>query len=167
VTVPTPTSPVAAVPPSTPAGRWRSRRTLLLLVAFSIGWKVLVFTLGAALPRWLVSDGIADLPPSLQPYGDSARATAITLWNGPVERRGLIRMVRVMSVDSALQGDTPSGCDGRSARVRAYTYFAIPYSEVRTFCDTGTVVYRVLRRRPRAGTLSARAGADERNGASR
>jgi len=122
-----------------------------VLAAISIGWKVLVFTLGAALPRWLVSDGIDDLPPELRPYGDSARATAIALWNGPVERRGLIRMVRVMSVDGASREDTQpgAGCDGRSARVRAYTYFAIPYSEVRTFCDTGTVIYRVLRRRPR------------------
>jgi hypothetical protein len=151
VTVPTPTNPVAAVPPSASAGRWRSRRTLLVLAAISIGWKVLVFTLGAALPRWFVSDGIDDLPPELRPYGESARTTAIALWNGPVERRGLIRMVRVMSVDSSSHVDTLSGegCDGRSARVRAYTYFAIPYSEVRTFCDTGTVVYRVLRRRPR------------------
>ena len=122
-----------------------------MLAAISLGWKVLVFTLGAALPRWFVSDGIADLPLELRPYGDSARAMAIGLWNGPVERRGLIRMVRVMSVDSAAREDTQpgGGCDGRSARVRAYTYFAIPYSEVRTFCDTGTVVYRVLRRRPR------------------
>ena len=122
-----------------------------MLAAISIGWKVLVFTLGAALPRWFVSDGIDDLPPELRPYGESARTTAIALWNGPVERRGLIRTVRVMSVDSSSQEDTLSGagCDGRSARVRAYTYFAIPYSEVRTFCDTGTVVYRVLRRRPR------------------
>ena len=124
-----------------------------MLAAISIGWKVLVFTLGAALPRWFVSDGIDDLPPELRPYGDSARATAIALWNGPVERRGLIRTVRVMSVDSSSQEDTLSGagCDGRSARVRAYTYFAIPYSEVRTVCETGTVVYRVLRRRPRHG----------------
>ena len=149
--VPTPTTPVVAVSPSPPPGRWRSRRTLIVLAAISIGWKVLVFTLGAALPRWLVSDGIADLPPELRAYGDSARATAIALWNGPVERRGLIRTVRVMSVDSAPRENTPSGCDGRSARVRAYTYFAIPYSEVRTVCETGTVVYRVLRRRPRHG----------------
>lgn len=129
--------------------RWRSRRTLFVLAAISIGWKLLVFTLGAALPRWLVSDGIAELPPEWRAYGDSARTTAIALWSGPVERRGLIRLVRVMSVQNAPHPSMPSGCDGRSARVRAYTYFAIPYSEVRTFCDTGIVEYRVLRRRPR------------------
>jgi hypothetical protein len=152
VTVPTQTDPVAPAPSGAAPTRWRSRRTLLVLAGISIGWKVLVFTLGAALPRWLVSDGIADLPPEWRAYGDSARATAIALWNGPVERRGLIRLVRVMSVDSTRQVDMPSGCDGRSARVRAYTYFAIPYSEVRTLCETGIVEYRVLRRRPRHGT---------------
>jgi hypothetical protein len=31
--------------------------------------------------------------------------------------------------------------------VRAYTYFGIPYSEVRTTCDRGVVEYRVFRRR--------------------
>ena len=134
----------APVPP-----RWRSRRTLVILAAISIGWKVLVFTLGAALPRWLVSEGIDELPAESRAYGESARATAIALWNGPVERRGLIRRVRVMSVDSVRDSMLPDGCDGRSARVRAYTYFAIPYSEVRTVCDSGEVLYRVLRRRPR------------------
>lgn len=123
-----------------------------MLAAISIGWKVLVFTLGAALPRWLVSDGIDELPPQWRAYGDSARTMAIALWNGPVERRGLIRSVRVMSVENSLRTNLPVGCDGRSARVRAYTYFAIPYSEVRTLCDTGRVEYRVLRRRPRRDT---------------
>ncbi|HEX2780501.1 MAG TPA: hypothetical protein VHM30_13435 [Gemmatimonadaceae bacterium] len=127
----------------------RSRRTLIILASISIGWKLLVFTLGAALPRWLVSDGVDELPPEWQAYGDSARTTAIALWNGPVERRGLIRSVRVMSVESVDRPDMPPGCNGRSARVRAYTYFAIPYSEVRTLCDSGVVEYRVLRRRPR------------------
>ena len=122
---------------------------LIVLASISIGWKALVFTLGAALPRWLVSDGLDDLPAESRAYGESARATAIALWNGPVERRGLIRRVRVMSVDSVASDGMPDGCDGRSARVRAYTYFAIPYSEVRTLCDRGEVVYRVLRRRPR------------------
>jgi hypothetical protein len=157
-------TPPPVAEPSSPAGapaapRWRSRRTLIILATISIGWKVLVFTIGAALPRWLVSEGIDELPAESRAYGASARATAIALWNGPVERRGLIRRVRVVSVDSA--GDSagsgaaantlPDGCDGRSARVRAYTYFAIPYSEVRTVCDSGEVLYRVLRRRPRRG----------------
>lgn len=132
------------------ASRLGSRRTWLILASISVGWKVLVFTLGAALPRWFVSDGLDELPPALRAYGDSARATAVALWNGPIERRGLIRTVRVMSVDSVPRPETPPGCDGRSARVRAYTYFAIPYSEVRTICDSGVVEYRVLRRRPRA-----------------
>ena len=101
------------------------------------------------MPHWLLSDGIAELPPEWRAYGDSARTTAIALWNGPVERRGFIRTVRVMSVENAPRVNMPMGCDGRSARVRAYTYFAIPYSEVRTLCETGTVEYRVLRRRPR------------------
>ena len=121
---------------------------MLVLATISIGWKVLVFTLGAALPRWFVSDGLADLPAESRAYGESARATAIALWNGPVERRGLIRRVKVMSVDTVGSASMSDGCDGRSARVRAYTYFAIPYSEVRTLCDSGEVLYRVLRRRP-------------------
>lgn len=132
------------------ASRLGSRRTWLILASISVGWKVLVFTLGAALPRWLVSDGLDELPPAHRAYGDSARATAVALWNGPIERRGLIRTVRVMSVDMVPAGAAPAGCDGRTARVRAYTYFAIPYSEVRTICDSGVVEYRVLRRRPRA-----------------
>ena len=145
-----PTNPAPGSPPGT-GSRLRSRRTLIILASISVGWKLLVFTLGAALPRWFVSDGLDELPPQYRSYGDSARATAIALWNGPIERRGLIRTVRVMSVESLATPDLPVGCDGRSARVRAYTYFAIPYSEVRTLCDSGVVEYRVLRRRrPRA-----------------
>ena len=37
-------------------------------------------------------------------------------------------------------------CGGMSARVRAYTFFAIPYSDVRTVCDRGVMEYRVFRR---------------------
>ena len=61
----------------------------------------------------------------------------------------LVRMARVVSVDRT---DEPAAaeCDGLSARVRAYTYFAIPYSEVRTLCDSGVVEYRVFRRKKRA-----------------
>lgn len=148
--VPPPTEPARA--PGASPGRWGSRRTWFVLAAISIGWKVLVFTIGAALPRWLVSDGLAELPPEWRAYGDSSRATAVALWSGPIERRGLIRRVRVMNVERASRATTPAGCDGRSARVRAYTYFAIPYSEVRTHCATGIVEYRVLRRRPRRDT---------------
>ena len=138
----------------------RRRRTWMVLAAISIGWKVLVFTLGAALPRWLITDGIDELPAASQPYAAQARATALALWNGPLERRGLVQMVRVESVESVESADTPGGtsgvvdvadslddCNGLSARVRAYTYFAIPYSEVRTHCDRGVVEYRVFRRR--------------------
>ena len=145
---PDPAAPPPGAPPG-PGSRFRSRRTLIILASISIGWKLLVFTLGAALPRWLVSDGVDEVPSEWRSYADSARATAIGLWNGPIERRGLIRAVRVMSVENVAAADVPDGCDGRSARVRAYTYFAIPYSEVRTLCDSGVVEYRVLRRRPR------------------
>jgi hypothetical protein len=139
-----PALPTAAT--STPT--WRSRRrTLLILASISIGWKVLVFTLGAALPEWLISDGIDDLPPALQRYGEEARQTARALWNGPIERHGVVRRVRVISVAPVGEADTASGCAGLGARVRAYTYFAIPYSEVRTACDRGIVEYRVFRRR--------------------
>ena len=150
------TSPVT----SQPIDRGRSaaarrRRTWIVLACISVGWKVLVLTLGAALPRWLITDGIDELPAAHQPYAEQARATALALWNGPLERRGLVQMVRVESVDtlhapidvaSASAGGVDA-CGGLSARVRAYTYFAIPYSEVRTRCDRGVVEYRVFRRR--------------------
>jgi hypothetical protein len=136
--------PPDAAPPKI-SRRWR---TWIILASISIGWKVLVFTLGAALPRWYIKDGVAELPEALRPYALEAMTTARALWRGPIERHGIVRAVRVMSVAQAPQsagaGDT---CDGMSARVRAYTYFAIPYSEVRTLCDSGIVEYRVFRRR--------------------
>lgn len=134
--------------------RRRRLRVWLVLASISIGWKVLVFTLGAAIPRWVIDDGIAALPAASREYGAAARRTAMALWNGPLERHGVVRMVKVVSVDTiaheALATGLPAGkCAGRrmGARVRAYTYFAIPYSEVRTVCDTGEVEYRVFRRR--------------------
>jgi hypothetical protein len=142
--------PPDAIPPKI-SRRWR---TWIILASISIGWKVLVFTLGAALPRWYIKDGVAELPAAVQPYAMEAMETARGLWRGPIERHGIVRAVRVVSVAQAPTtagtgaGDT---CDGMSARVRAYTYFAIPYSEVRTLCDSGIVEYRVFRRRkPRA-----------------
>ena len=145
---------------------WRRRRLWLVLIGVSVGWKVLVFTVGAAVPRWLINDGIAQLPAPLQEYGREARITALALWNGPIERHGLVRTVRVMSVHGGTyaaatvgagsgsadgaDGAAPAAraaCDGRGAVVRAYTYFGIPYSEVRTTCDRGVVEYRVFRRR--------------------
>ena len=158
----------------TPANRWR---LWLILAGISVGWKVFVFTVGAAVPRWLITDGIAQLPLPLQEYGREAKRTALTLWDGPLERHGLVRTVRVMSVhlsdtlDAASPVRSPAAsaegsatspgatvatlparaaaarCDGHGAIVRAYTYFGIPYSEARTRCDTGVVEYRVFRRR--------------------
>lgn len=119
---------------------------LLILASISVGWKVVVFTLGAALPRWLIQDGIAELPAAFQPYGEEAKQTALGLWNGPIERHGLVRTVRVLSVERVTDADTFARCNGLGARVRAYTYFAIPYSEARTVCDRGVVEYRILRR---------------------
>jgi hypothetical protein len=129
-------------------GKRRSRwRPWLLLLAFSVAWKVVVLTLGAAVPHWVIDDGLEHIPISMQPYATQARATAVALWNNPFERSTLVRLVRVVSVDSAGIGEAARNCGGMSARVRAYTFFAIPYSEVRTVCDRGVVEYRVFRRR--------------------
>ena len=122
--------------------RWRP---WFLVLGISIGWKVLVLTLGAAMPHWVIDDGFDHIPTSMQPYASQARATALALWDTPIERTGLVRLVRVVSVDS-VRGEDIRGCGGKSARVRAYTFFAIPYSEVRTVCDSGVVEYRVFRR---------------------
>ena len=127
------------------------RRTLLILASISIGWKVIVFTLGAAIPRWMIEDGIADLPPAYRAYGAEARSTARALYDGPIERYGLVRTVRVLSVEQLPAAAGAARCGNLGARVRAYTYFAIPYSEVRTLCDRGEVEYRVFRRPHRGG----------------
>ena len=151
---------MASFPPAANAPDSAARRRLrvwIVLASISIGWKVLVFTLGAAIPRWVIDDGIGALPVASRLYAAEARHTAMALWNGPIERHGFVRMVRVMSVDTvphellAAAGVAAGRCEsGRlGARVRAYTYFAIPYSEVRTVCDTGHVEYRVFRRRAR------------------
>jgi len=122
--------------------RWRP---WLLLLGVSVAWKVVVLTLGAAVPRWLIDDGLDHIPAAMQPYANQARATALSLWDRPIERTGIVRLVRVVSVDSVVTGDA-GDCGGKTARVRAYTFFAIPYSEVRTICDRGIVEYRVFRR---------------------
>lgn len=124
--------------------RWRM---LLILGGISLGWKVLVFTIGAALPKWLIDDGIGSLASERREYAVTAKQTAVLLWNGPIERHGVVRAVRVMRVDSL----PSSPCAGYGARVRAYTYFAIPYSEVQTTCDSGVVLYRVFKRRGGSG----------------
>ena len=115
-----------------------------MLLGVSVAWKVVVLTLGAAVPRWVIDDGLEHIPPAMQPYANQARATALALWDRPIERSGIVRLVRVVSVDSVLSGDA-GDCGGKTARVRAYTFFAIPYSEVRTICDRGIVEYRVFR----------------------
>ncbi len=155
---------VVAGPP--PRSRLPQRRTLLILAAISMGWKVLVFTLGAALPNWLLTDGIAELPASHRAYGTASLVTARALFDTPIERLGgLVRQLRVMSVDSVHSVARPDGtarlADGSptaasggepcvlGAHVRAYTYFAIPYSDVRTRCDRGVIEYHVFRPRTR------------------
>ena len=105
-----------------------------------------MLTLGAAVPRWVIDDGVAHIPVAMRPYAQEARATALALWDAPMERSTVVRSVRVMSVDSAGSRSLGS-CGGKRARVRAYTFFAIPYSEVRTECDSGVVEYRVFRHR--------------------
>lgn len=142
---PTPAPPPLHDAPKSARSPLARRRTWLVLAGISLGWKLLVFTLGAALPRWILTDGIAELPPEHQQYAMEAGLLARQLWSGPLERHGLVQLVRVESVDTV----TPptDDCRGLGARVRAYTYFAIPYSEVRTRCGRGTVEYRVFRRR--------------------
>ena len=131
--------------------RRRRWRVLIILGSISIGWKVLVFTLGAALPKWLIDDGVALVREEHRAYAYSAIATATSLWNGPIERHGVVRAVRVVRVDSM----PPAVCSGLGARVRAYTYFAIPYSEVQTSCDRGVVMYRVFKRRARQAQVDS------------
>jgi hypothetical protein len=116
-------------------------------MGLSVAWKVIVLTLGAAVPRWVIDDSVDHIPVPLQAYANEARATALALWDGPIERHTLVRLVRVVSVNRELTNTKE--CGGMSARVRAYTFFAIPYSEVRTVCDRGVVEYRVFRRRNR------------------
>ena len=125
--------------------RWK---TLLLLASVSVAWKLIVLTLGAAVPKWLVRDGIDELPAELQAYGHQAKAIAMAKWSARIERHGVIRGVRVR-VERAPDGADADRCGGLGARVRAYTYFAIPYSEVRTVCDSGVVLYRIFPRRNR------------------
>src|SRR3954452_25357006 len=101
------TPPPAVAENTGPAGsKRRSRwRPWLLLLAFSVAWKVVVLTLGAALPHWVIDDGLEHIPISMQPYATQARATAVALWSNPIERSALVRLVRVVSVDSASGGE--------------------------------------------------------------
>lgn len=126
------------------ARRRRRWRTLMILGSISVGWKVLVFTIGIAVPRWIIDDGIAKLPVEKREYAAEAKTIATGLWTNPIERYGFVRAVRVLRVDSAASG---AACSGPRARVKAYTYFAIPYSEAVIECDGGRVLYRVFKGR--------------------
>jgi hypothetical protein len=129
----------------------------MILVAISIGWKVVVLTLGSAVPRWVIGDGLDRIPLASRAYAEEAKLTAMTLWDHPLERLGIVRALRVTRVDSIVAerdslsaksaSESTAGCRSRSATVVAYTYFAIPYSQARTACNTGVVEYRVFRRR--------------------
>jgi hypothetical protein len=140
-----------AAPPLPPPHRSGRRRLLLTLATISIGWKLVVLTLGAAVPRWIIDDGVEALPSELRPYALDAKRSAAGLWNGPIERYGVVRTLRVVSVQRVPARAATAGaaqrCGGLQARVRAYTYFGVPYSEARLVCDSGVVEYRVFRRR--------------------
>ena len=148
--------PVSAAPVGPP--KRRRRRLLLTLAAISIGWKVLVLTVGAVVPRWLIDDGVSALPGELQPYARDAKRSAAALWNGPIERHGVVRTLRVVSVQRLPDDAVARRCGGLGARVRAYTYFGVPYSEARLVCDSGVVEYRVFRRRGGGGRPAPTAG---------
>lgn len=130
----------------------------MILLAISIGWKVVVLTLGSAVPRWVIGDGLDQIPVASRAYAEEAKLTAMSLWDHPLERLGIVRALRVTRVDSIAPasgmsdsatrtGATTDQCRARSATVVAYTYFAIPYSQARTACKTGVVEYRVFKRR--------------------
>jgi hypothetical protein len=123
----------------------RHRRLLVIAIAASIGWKVLFVGVGGLVAAFAVNDGVDQVPVDMRSYAGEALATARVLWGGPIERHG-IRGVRVLSVERLASSDSAARCGGLAARVRAYTFFAIPYSEVRTVCDQGTVEYRGLPR---------------------
>jgi hypothetical protein len=138
-------------PPDFLTSRFRRYRGWLILLAISLGWKFVVLTLGAAVPRWVIGDGVGHLPVGDRGSAMEGKAIARALWDHPLERLGLVQALRVLSVDttrtaaSYAVGTIPV-CRGPVVHVRAYTYFAIPYSEARTACDTGVVEYRVFRR---------------------
>ena len=133
-----------------PPSRARRWRPWLLLFGIGLAWKVLVLTVGAAVPRWVIGDGVAHLPEGVRPYAVVAQARASTLWNKPIERLGLVQALRVVRVDTVSEsgGGRPGAatCGGLRATVRAYTYFAIPYGQAYTVCDSGVVEYRAFRK---------------------
>jgi hypothetical protein len=106
----------------------------------------------------MIDDGITLLPVAEQAYALQAKTMAMELWDHPLERfGGVVRALRVIKVDStasfALESPPSSNrsggaepCQGVEATVRAYTYFAIPYSEALIGCGSGVVQCRVFRR---------------------
>lgn len=120
----------------------KRHRVVVALIAVSVGWKLLLIGVGGMMPRFLITNGLTDVPVEMRPYGIEAISTARALWGGPIERHS-VRGVRLVSIERR-QGPSAAACGGLTARVRAYTFFAIPYSEVRTICDRGTVEYRML-----------------------
>lgn len=139
---------MSTLAPTRRASRWRP---WLIVFGVGVAWKVVVFTLGAAMPRWMVGDGIAHLPVDVQSYAQTAQALALPVWNLPIERFGLVRAVRVLRVDTVrvhTPADSAAGasCGNLQATVRAYTYFGIPYGEARTLCDSAILQSRLFRR---------------------
>jgi hypothetical protein len=120
-------------------------RKWVFLLGVGVAWKLVVLTLGAAVPRWVAGDGVAHLPTTIRAFGLQAKETASILLNHPVERRAIIQAWRVMSVDVAHDAvvDAPP-CATVRIRVRAYTYFAIPYADAYTVCGAGFVTYPLL-----------------------
>jgi hypothetical protein len=94
----------------------------------------------------MLDDGVGALSPELRPFGRQAVQVAGKLLSGPLERHGVrrIRLVSLARTPSSAEGGAPAACEDLVGQVRAYTFFAIPYSEVRTVCDSGVVVYRAF-----------------------
>src|SRR4051812_50143965 len=106
------------------AARRRRRRVWLTLAGVSIGWKLLVFSLGVAIPKWIVDDGIARLPIADQAYATEAKQTALSLWSGPIERHGVVRRGRGVGGAPGAPPPRIAG-GGRTARGRPDTHSPI------------------------------------------
>lgn len=121
-------------------------RPWLVLFAVGLVWKLLVITVGTALPKWLIDDGVEAQPDSLRAYARSAKDIAFKVFTNPIERVGIVQDVRVMDI-TRVAADSTDACGGLRARVRVYSYFNLPYSEVRTTCAQGVIAYRLIPRR--------------------
>ena len=131
---------------------WLQRhRGWVIFFAIGLAWKVIVLTLGAAIPRWAIGEGVAHLPLLQQATARTAKQAALTLWAHPLERLGIVQALQVVSVEPVPEPDSAAAgpalaCRGDRARVRAYTSFAILYSEAVTRCNSGVVEYRFFKR---------------------